>query len=108
MSDLVQVGSTAQASTVASAIAGKMRQQGYAEIEAIGADAVNQAVKAVAMARDFLEQDRIDLTLVPKFVNVEVAGAEQTALHFAVYKRRLRSERPWLNWRWLWQTAVRG
>jgi stage V sporulation protein S len=64
-----------------------MREEGYAEVQAIGAPAVNQAIKAITIARMYLEQDDIDLVVVPSFSAVEIAGQERTAIHFAVFRR---------------------
>jgi len=64
-----------------------MREAGYVEVQAIGASALNQAIKAVTIARGYLEQDKIDLMIVPSFHHVEIAGNERTAIHLAVYRR---------------------
>jgi stage V sporulation protein S len=64
-----------------------MREQGYAEVQAIGASAVNQAVKAVAIARGYLEQDDMDLVIVPSFTEVDIEGNERTAVRLAIFKR---------------------
>ena len=57
MAELIRVSATSRSTAVAGAIAGVMRQQRYAEVQAIGASAVNQAIKAIAIARGYLEQD---------------------------------------------------
>ena len=64
-----------------------MREQRYAEVQAIGASAVNQAIKAIAIARGYLEQDNIDLAVVPAFTEVLIDGNERTALRIAVFPR---------------------
>lgn len=87
MADLVRVSSQSRSTSVAGAIAGIMREVGYAEVQAIGAPAVNQAVKAITIARTYLEQDQIDLVIVPSFHAVEIGGQERTAIHFAVFRR---------------------
>jgi stage V sporulation protein S len=87
MADLVRVSSHSRSTAVAGAIAGIMREEGYAEVQAIGAPAVNQAIKAITIARLYLEQDQIDLMIVPSFHPVEIEGQERTAIHFAVYRR---------------------
>jgi len=63
-----------------------MREEGYAEMQAIGASAVNQAIKAVAIARDYLRKDDMDLIVVPGFTSVEIDGAERTAIHMSIYR----------------------
>ena len=87
MAELIKVSAQSRSTAVAGAIAGVKREHGYAEVQAIGASAVNQAVKAIAIARGYLEQDEIDLAVVPSFTEVDIDGNERTALRLAVYKR---------------------
>ncbi len=87
MAELIKVSAQSRSTAVAGAIAGVMREHGYAEVQAIGASAINQAVKAATIARGYLEQDGIDLVLVPSFTEVEIEGNERTAVRFAVFQR---------------------
>ncbi|MBU6350595.1 MAG: stage V sporulation protein S [Chloroflexi bacterium] len=87
MAELIKVSAQSRSTSVAGAIAGVMREQEYTEIQAIGASAVNQAIKAATIARGYLEQDGIDLVLVPSFTDVEIEGNERTAVRFAVFRR---------------------
>jgi stage V sporulation protein S len=87
MAELIKVSAQSRSTAVAGAIAGVMREHGYAEIQAIGASAINQAVKAATIARGYLEQDGIDLVLSPSFTEVEIEGNERTAVRFAVFQR---------------------
>ncbi len=87
MAELIKVSAQSRSTAVAGAIAGVMREHGYAEVQAIGASAVNQAIKAVAIARGYLEQDEIDLAVVPSFTEVDIDGNERTAVRMAVFKR---------------------
>ena len=87
MSELIKVSAQSRSTAVAGAIAGVMREYGYAEMQAIGASAVNQAVKAIAIARGYLEQDDIDLAIVPSFTEVSIDGNERTAVRMAIFKR---------------------
>ena len=87
MAELIKVSAQSRSTAVAGAIAGVMREHGYAEIQAIGASAVNQAIKAATIARGYLEQDGIDLVLVPSFTDVEIEGNERTAVRLAVFQR---------------------
>jgi stage V sporulation protein S len=87
MSDLVRVSAQSRTTAVAGAIAGIMRERGYVEVQAIGAGAVNQAIKAITIARSYLSQDNIDLAVVPSFHTTDIEGAERTAIHFAVFRR---------------------
>lgn len=64
-----------------------LRERGNAEIQAIGAGAVNQAVKAVAIARGFVAPGGIDLICVPAFTDILIDGEERTAIKFIVEPR---------------------
>jgi stage V sporulation protein S len=87
MAELIKVSAQSRSTAVAGAIAGVMREHGYAEIQAIGASAINQAIKAITIARGYLEQDNFDLAVVPSFTEVEIEGNERTALRLSVFKR---------------------
>jgi stage V sporulation protein S len=86
---LIRVSANSRATAVAGAIAGMMRERNHAEVQAIGAGAVNQAVKALAIARSYLEQDQIDISFWPYFVDVEIEGSERTAMRFVVQPSEL-------------------
>ncbi|HCU36025.1 MAG TPA: stage V sporulation protein S [Armatimonadetes bacterium] len=83
----LKVGSDSNPNKVAGALAGTIREQGTAEIQTIGAGALNQAVKAIAIARGFLAPSGIDLVCYPAFVDVEVDGNERTAIRLFVYPK---------------------
>lgn len=85
--DVIKVSARSRSTAVAGAIAGVMRQHNYAEVQAIGAGAVNQAVKALAIARGYLERDEIDIVTMPYFTEVEIDGQERTAVRFRVEPR---------------------
>jgi len=68
-------------------LAGVIREQGTAEIQAIGAGAINQAVKAVAIARGFVAPGGTDLVCIPAFTDVEIDGQQRTAIKFIVQPR---------------------
>lgn len=87
MGELIRVSAQSRSTAVAGAIAGVMREHGYAEIQAIGASAINQAIKAVTIARGYLEQDQMDLAVVPSFTEVAINGSERTALRLAVFQQ---------------------
>ncbi len=87
MAELIKVSAQSRSTAVAGAIAGVMREHGYAEMQAIGASAVNQAIKAIAIARGYLEQDQIDLAVIPNFTEVQIEGNERTAVRLAIFKR---------------------
>lgn len=85
--DLIKVSAKSRSTAVAGAIAGVIRQYGFAEVQAIGAGAVNQAVKALAIARGYLERDAIDIVCSPFFTEVIIDGNERTAVRFSVETR---------------------
>jgi stage V sporulation protein S len=87
MAELIRVSAQSRSTAVAGAIAGVMREQEHTEMQAIGASAVNQAIKAVAIARGYLEQDGIDLVIVPTFTEVDIEGNERTAVRITIYRR---------------------
>jgi stage V sporulation protein S len=64
-----------------------VREHGRADIQAIGAGAVNQAIKAAAIARGFLALDGLDVVCIPSFTDVEIGGQERTAIRIAVEPR---------------------
>jgi stage V sporulation protein S len=84
MVDTIKVSAKSRSTAVAGAIAGVIREHKHAEVQAIGAGAVNQAVKAIAIARGYLQQDGLNIVCVPVFVEVDVGGEERTAVKFSV------------------------
>lgn len=85
--DVIKVSAKSRSTAVAGAIAAVMREHRYAEVQAIGAGAVNQAVKALAIAHGYLEGDQIDIVCVPYFTEVDIEGQERTAVRFTVQPR---------------------
>jgi stage V sporulation protein S len=85
--DIIKVKGTSRTSAVAGAIAGVIREHRHAEVQAIGASAVNQAVKALALSKSYLAQDGIDVVFVPEFVDVEIDEKIRTAIKFVVEPR---------------------
>ena len=85
--DVLKVSARSRSTAVAGAIAGVIRDTGRADVQAIGAGAVNQAAKAVAIARGYLALDGIDVVCMPEFVEVMIADQERTALKFVVEPR---------------------
>jgi stage V sporulation protein S len=82
--DIIKVAATSRSTAVAGAIAGVMRERGKVDVQAIGAGAVNQAVKAVIIARGYLELDGIDIVCVPSFAEVMIDNQERTAVRLSV------------------------
>lgn len=85
--ETLKVSSKSAPNSVAGAIAGVMRETGSAEIQAIGAGASNQAIKAIAIARGYLAPSGIDLVCFPAFSNIQVNGEEKTAIKFVIGNR---------------------
>ncbi len=85
--NVIKVSGTSRTSAVAGAIAGVFREHKRAEVQAIGAIAVNQAVKALALAKSYLKEDGYDIFFVPEFVDVEIDGKIRTAIKFIVEAR---------------------
>ncbi len=84
---ILKVSSSSRTSAVAGAIAGVVREHHRAEVQAIGAGAVNQAVKAIAIARGYLLEDGIDIVCIPEFTTVDISGKERTAIRLVVEPR---------------------
>lgn len=85
--NVIKVSAKSRSTAVAGAIAGVVREQGRAEVQSIGAGAVNQAVKAVAIARGYLQEDGIDVITIPFFTDIEIDGQERTAVRMIVEPR---------------------
>ncbi|MGI6620508.1 MAG: stage V sporulation protein S [Bacillota bacterium] len=85
--EVLKVSSKSSPNAVAGALAGVIRERGYAEIQGIGAGAINQAIKAVAIARGFVAPSGIDLVCVPAFTDITIDGQERTAIKLIVTSR---------------------
>ena len=85
--ELLKVSSNSNAKSVAGAMAAVVREQNAVELQAIGAGAVNQAVKAIAIARGYVAPNGIDLVAMPAFSEVQIESEERTAIKFIVENR---------------------
>src|SRR5215208_5017946 len=85
---LIKVAATSRTAAVAGAIAGIVREQHRAEVQAIGAGAVNQAVKALILATGYLRLDGIHIRCVPEFADVTIEDKERTAIKLVVEPER--------------------
>lgn len=85
--DILKVSAKSNPNSVAGALAGVLRERGNAEIQAIGAGALNQAVKAVAIARGFVAPSGVDLICIPAFTDILIDGEERTAIKLIVEPR---------------------
>ncbi|MEA2512969.1 MAG: stage sporulation protein [Thermomicrobiales bacterium] len=85
--EVLKVSARSRPSAVAGAIAGVVRESGRAEVQAIGAGATNQAVKAVAIARDYLRETGIEAVCLPAFIDVTIDNEDRTAIRLVVEPR---------------------
>ena len=85
--NIIKVSARSRTAAVAGAIAGVMREVSRAEVQAIGAGAVNQAVKAIVIAKGYLEEEGVHIMCVPSFVEVDIDGQERTAVRILVEPR---------------------
>ena len=86
--DIIKVSANSRTSAVAGAIAGVIREHKHAEVQAIGAGAVNQAIKALIVATGYLKGDGIDVVCVPEFVDVQIEEMVRTAIKLVVEPRQ--------------------
>jgi len=84
MVDIIKVKANSRTAAVAGAIAGVMREHKHVDIQAIGAGAVNQAVKALVLAKGYLAEDGIEISCAPEFVDVDIDGKVRTAIKLVV------------------------
>ena len=82
--DIIKVSATSRTAAVAGAIAGIIREHKHAEVQAIGAGAVNQAVKALVLATGYLKNDGINISCVPEFADVTIEDNVRTAIKLVV------------------------
>ena len=92
--EMIKVSANSRTSAVAGAIAGVVREHKRADVQAIGAGAVNQAVKALVLATGYLKNDGIDICCVPEFVDVEIDDKVRTAIKLVIELRTPASSVP--------------
>lgn len=85
--EVLKVSATSNPKSVAGALAAVIREKGAAELQAVGAEAVNQAVKAIAITRGFVAPNGVNLVCIPAFSEVQIDGEERTAIKFLVQHR---------------------
>ncbi len=85
--EVLKVSSKSNPNSVAGALAGVIREHGSAEIQAVGAGAINQSIKAIAIARGFVSPSGIDLICIPAFSDITIDGEERTAIKLTVQPR---------------------
>jgi stage V sporulation protein S len=92
--NVIKVSANSRTAAVAGAIAGVVREHKMAEVQSIGAGAINQAVKAVILAKGYLANDGIDIVCVPEFVDVDIDGKVRTAIKLIVTPRTVGTSLP--------------
>ncbi len=85
--NIIKVSANSRTAAVAGAIAGVMREKHFVEVQSIGAGAVNQAVKAIVLAKSYLINDGIDIICVPEFVDITIEDKVRTAIKFVITPR---------------------
>ncbi len=85
--EILKVSSKSNPNSVAGALAGVLREKNSAEIQAIGAGALNQAIKSIAIARGFVAPSGLDLICIPAFTDVAIDGEERTAIKLIIEHR---------------------
>ena len=85
--EVLRVSTKSNPNSVAGALAGVLREKGTAELQAVGAGALNQAVKAVAIARGFVAPSGVDLVCIPAFAEVQVEGEDRTGIKLIIESR---------------------
>ena len=85
--DIIKVKANSRTAAVAGAIAGVVREHKRADVQAIGAGAVNQAIKAIILAKGYLAEDGYAMVCIPEFVDVDIEGKVRTAIKMVVEPR---------------------
>ena len=92
--ETLKVSTRSNPNSVAGAIAGAVRHTGAVEIQIVGAGALNQAVKAVAIARGYVAASGVDLVCIPTFADIEIDGERRTAIRLSIEDREHRRPEP--------------
>jgi stage V sporulation protein S len=85
--EVLKVAAKSNPNSVAGALANTIREQGGAELQAIGAGALNQAIKAIIIARGYVAPSGIDLVCIPAFTDIDINGEERTAIKLIVQSK---------------------
>ena len=92
--ETLKVSTRSNPNSVAGAMAGAVRQAGVVEVQVVGAGALNQAIKAVAIARGYVAASGIDLVCVPTFADIVIDGERRTAIRLSIEDRARSDARP--------------
>jgi stage V sporulation protein S len=87
----LKVSTRSNPNSVAGAMAGVLRQVGSVEVQVVGAGALNQAIKAMAIARGYVAASGIDLVCIPTFADIEIDGERRTAIRLVIEDRERRT-----------------
>lgn len=85
--DVLRISTKSNPNSVAGAIAGLIKEKGKAEMQAIGAGALNQAIKAIAIARGFVAPSGVDLICIPAFTEIKIEDDERTGIKLLIEAR---------------------
>lgn len=85
--EMLKVSAQSDPKAVAGALVAVFRENGLVEMQAVGAGAINQAVKAIAVARGFVAPNGINLVFVPAFSEVNINGETRTAIKFIIKEK---------------------
>ncbi|WP_294156362.1 stage V sporulation protein S [uncultured Clostridium sp.] len=85
--EVLKVSTKSNPNSVAGALAAIIKEQNIVEIQAVGAGAINQAVKAIAIARGFIAPSGKDIVCIPAFTDIQIDGEERTAIKLIVQPR---------------------
>jgi stage V sporulation protein S len=83
----LKVSAKSNPNAVAGALAAVIRERNTAEIQAVGAGAINQAIKAIAIARSYLRDSDLDVICIPSFITVAISDNERTGISLAIERR---------------------
>ena len=89
--EVLKVSSRSNPNSVAGAMAGVIRSNGSVEVQVVGAGALNQAIKALAIARGYVSPAGIDLVCVPTFADIEIDGERRTAIRLSIEDRERKA-----------------
>ena len=85
--EVLKVSANSQPKSIAGTIAAVLREKGSVEVQAVGAGAVNQSIKSIAIARGYVTPNRIDLICIPAFAKIKIDGEERTTIKFQLESR---------------------
>lgn len=85
---ILKVSSKSKPNLVAGAIVGVIKEDGRVTLQAVGGGAINQAVKAIAIARGFIATSGVDLVCIPAFAEIQIEGEERTGIKFIIKEEK--------------------